>query len=85
MRALRLTKTECGTGTVRVHVASPSRPAISGIARLDLLDAATNRAPTRRPSAIEDAGATDRFPARGEQATSIGGVQAIGGGLSIFA
>lgn len=87
--AVRYAAAELGPQGIRVHALSPgpmATRAASGIDHFDeLLDEATERAPTHRLATIDDVGAYAAFLASDQARNLTGGVHDIDGGYSITA
>lgn len=87
--ATRYAAAELGAQGIRVHALSPgplATRAASGISHFDeMMEEATERAPTHRLATIEDIGAMAAFLASREARNLTGGVHEIDGGYSITA
>ncbi len=87
--ATRYAAAELGAKGIRVHALSPgplATRAASGISHFDeLMEEATERAPTHRLATIDDIGAMAAFLAAPEARNLTGGVHEIDGGYSITA
>ncbi|MEH7829341.1 enoyl-ACP reductase FabI [Gemmobacter denitrificans] len=87
--AVRYAAAELGEKGIRVHALSPGplkTRAASGIDHFDeLLEAASERAPTHQLASIEDVGAMAAFLASAAARNLTGGVHDIDGGFSITA